>query len=162
MNKPNKPRWSMLSPEDIELGQIYAFTLNLKDSCETLKEDYDSYIYIISLMLKPYCEFTFHFELSCIGKLHIHGEIVFHDYTDIGKFYHKFGLLKQRFSSELDTIENLGTWRDYCSKQSEVITNGLLPNQGLICNKDMCESKYISPKIRYQIEDSFFESHLDD
>lgn len=165
MNKQqNKPklRWSMLAPENIELGQLYAFTLNIKEECETLKEEYAHYLYIISLLLKPYCEFAMNFEFSCIGKLHIHGTIQFHDYTDIGRFYYKFGKLKNRFAAELDTIETLQTWEDYCNKQANVFSEGLLPNSGIICNKDMMGNEYKSPKLRDQVEDSFFESHLDD
>lgn len=158
-----KHRWSMLAPENIELGMPYAYSLNLKDECETLKEEYQHYLYIISLMLKPYAEFNLFFELSCIGKLHVHGQIIFHNYQDIGLFYFKFGKLKHRFSCELDTIENLSVWQDYCTKQKNIQISGFLPNNGEICNKDMTEKQYLSPKIRENVEDNIFEStHLYD
>lgn len=168
MNKTNKTspskfRWSMLPPENIQFGKSYSFTLNLKDECETIKDEYNHYLYIISLLLKPYCEFQLHFELSCIGKLHLHGTVIFHDYENIFKFYYKFGKLKHRFSCEMDTIEDVLVWDKYCTKQSQIISSGILPNMGVLCNKDMVEKQYLSPKIREQVEDNIFEeTHLDD
>lgn len=160
---PSKFRWSMLQPENIKLGEAYSFTLNLKDECDTIKDEYNHYLYIIYLLIKPYSEFNLLFELSCIGKLHCHGEIIFHDYKDLGMFYFKFGKLKHRFSCEMDTIEDPTKWKAYCSKQQQIISSGLLPNFGQITNKDMVDKQYLSPKLREQVEDNIFEeTHLDD
>lgn len=164
ITKPQyKKLWNLLAPENIELGQPYSLTINLKDSCDNIKDDYKHYLYIISLLVKPYSEFCFNFELSCVGKLHIHGEIIFHSYTNVGQFYYKFGQLKNRMACELDTIENLGVWQDYCNKQNNVMGNGLLPYNGMISNKEMTESHYVSPKVRDNVMDGAFqETHLDD
>ncbi len=60
--------------------------------------------------------FSFYWELSPNGKLHIHGWISFSDDKSIVQWYHN--LYSTSASMELDTIDDLKDWVLYCTKQN--------------------------------------------
>lgn len=153
----NNRRWKLLELEKYEINKTYSMTLNLKSSCDSLQEDYDNYKYYLSLF-KPNIEFLFHFELSPIGKMHIHGYITFLSYEHIVRFIHKVGLLKERFSIEISIIQNIKEYDSYISKQ-QIYLSTIFKTP--LANKDI-SNKLLAVKIRDQIEDSMFNTHLDD
>lgn len=120
----SKPKYSIISPEDISLDERYSFSYNPEEQpdvqrfyCITLKcfESWSQKIYEIFSTLR-YCEIETYVEISKAGRLHFHGYIRI---TDIANFYfYDLRKLKHYGTFEIDFIEQDENWDAYIKKQS--------------------------------------------
>lgn len=115
---PNKHK--ALKLEEVKPGVNYAFTINPIDKLQMFKSftrisdiNKESHKYLA--MLKHYVLYP---ELSPKGRFHYHGWIWFDNDLEINEFYLSYLPSVQSMASyEMDTIEDLKVWTDYCTKQ---------------------------------------------
>lgn len=117
----NSARIKLLSPEDIELHKNYSITINLADTYEDVIQNIHAYNHLIYKLIS-YVDIEYYFEYSKMYRLHIHGKIIFTTYSNILYFYKIITQNKDKLSIEVDTIEDLTTWNNYCVKQSSAIS----------------------------------------
>lgn len=115
MNEMNN-RYKIFSPEDAEENIDYSFTLNIDPDLirkyNNLTNQY--YQYLNKLKHLKYCNYDVTFEISKLGKLHLHGKIKI---NNIQKFYfYDVKKLMESFSFEIDTIDNVEKWDEYINK----------------------------------------------
>lgn len=104
----------------------YAFSFNplVVDVNQSLHDTYRQIIYVLS-KAPPHYKWFIQFELSPLGRLHVHGEI---NITDIGKFYaYTIPYLCRRGATEIDTKDDTSFWANYCDKQGSIMKGLLEP-----------------------------------
>lgn len=104
---------SCVKPENMELGEAYAFTLNAQEQdFKTMTRKV--YEYLRHLANLKYCNYSLVFEFSQLGRLHMHGTIWIDDasedenkkdYSNLANFFaYDMCHLNTYFTFEIDTI----------------------------------------------------------
>lgn len=119
----NNRRHKNPPPEDIIKGIKYAFTYNPETQPLTPKYTLDLITWhngmdSIFKSLK-YCDVELRPELSQGSRWHYHGLITI---NEIMKFYiFDLPYLRENGSYEIDTIEDITIWTQYCTKQEKIM-----------------------------------------
>lgn len=101
---------SCVKPECWELDTEYTLTLNLKDSdFKSMERKVFEYLRLLANL--KYCRYELYFELSQLGRLHMHGVIWIekgeknNDLSNIAKFFaYDMSVLTTYFAFEIDEI----------------------------------------------------------
>lgn len=118
---------TLLEPESVEPDVLYTFTINYaiednranrnKSFFETF-HDQSRAIYDIK-----HCNYKIYPELSRVGKLHWHGNIMFKNYAQIALFYAiELPRLMKIAQIEIDTIADTDKWTEYIMKGRKYMT----------------------------------------
>lgn len=122
--KPQNEYSNIIDIETIELNLPYTFTINPCDDHQHWKLDTQSRIESCRIFMQHQidqfssCPTELFPEVSCKGRIHWHGKIVFKNHDDILKFYisHIPNLLYKSLI-EIDTIADNDKWNTYIKKQ---------------------------------------------
>lgn len=145
-----KARINLLPPEEIIPGEKYAFTVNLADTYKDKDQYVMAYRWFLQKYVKPNARFTMHFELSKMGRLHMHGYIIFKDGKSIAQFYFNLNDMQQKCSMEIDTISDAKKWQEYCIKQHLVI--------GEFIDEYVVDEKMIKKEKPIHLRDQFVDT----
>jgi hypothetical protein len=120
--------------QDFELNTDYSFSINSQEqhwkqnSIHRPIKMIQHYLKILS-HIKDYCEFELTPEMSPkTGRWHYHGVIRFTSYDKLYNFY-LIGLNKLTNLSvyEIDTINNIKHWQQYCTKNKSIFEPFIKP-----------------------------------
>lgn len=113
-----KPSWKVNIPplEDMQASVTYTLTLNKSIRRPTIMEDIRDYLKIIRSYIHAYALYKVVPELSCSGKLHYHGVIIFNTDESLYNFY--YNVSKMGCAIEIDTIKDMKKWHAYMYKQN--------------------------------------------
>lgn len=134
----------LISPEEIQLKQVYAITINPSDKrqyfdCTDRVQKLTEYMEKLILTV-PNIGFHLWMECSRNGRLHFHGTISFPSYDSIRRFYviqlHSWLDL---LNIEMKVIDNVEKWNAYCIKSKHLID--------VYINTYDCVTKYRSIKV---------------
>jgi len=125
----NNYKIKQLSLELIKLGEFLSFSLNLSELYDNLEQNIKAYRFFIKKYIKPYMKFELYFEFSTIGRLHMHGVVVFESNINIIKWFNNINIIKTISSYEMDTISDMQKWMIYCRKQQEIINSESMLNK---------------------------------
>lgn len=127
MNRPTyNPKDKMLSPEAIEVGTIYSFTVNPNDKRQywELMDRVEKLTHFMELQLIdiPNVHIMLHMEISRTGRLHFHGTIKFTTKECIKHFF-LFKIYDWMKLHQLDmgVINDSKIWDDYCTKSKSIL-----------------------------------------
>ena len=131
------------APEEIALGSPYALTINpafykkcMKFDIKIIDEQYQNICSILD-EIREYVQFKVYFELSCLGKLHIHGQIVFAKDTLMSFYAYCVPWMKDHCTfaikalAEQDTATSefqIDAWPAYCQKQRHLMKDWMKNN----------------------------------
>lgn len=107
--------------ENIKIGEFMSFSLNLSDTYDSLDQTIKAYKYFLKKYIKPYLQFELYFEFSALGRLHMHGIVVFPSAQAIILWFNNITIIKSLSSYEMDTITDMQKWMTYCLKQQLII-----------------------------------------
>lgn len=117
-------KWSCLKPEDIDIKEVYSFTLSpisqpLQTNLGKMKLNCISDWYTNeikrSLNRLSNCNISAFTEISSGSRIHYHGTIKINNIANF--YFHDIPLLKHLGCYEIDTINDNKIWSDYCLKQ---------------------------------------------
>lgn len=133
-------KYSCLSPEDVNTSSYYAFTLspssqpqqtNLGKMRLNCMSHWCKDEIIRSLNRLRYCKYTLFTEISKGGRLHYHGTIMIENIPWF--YYHDIPLLKGIGTYEIDTVEDVKIWKQYCLKQRTFMESFCKDNDMTYC-----------------------------
>lgn len=111
-------------PKEKNPSNYYSITLNPVDELQSyyslnrVKDFKDAMLKQLHGMSK-FNDIHLHIEVSGKGRLHLHGVFNFNSWTDIMNFYvNDIMRYQNKFSYEIDTIDDIDKWVKYMSKQS--------------------------------------------
>lgn len=131
-----------LAPEEIELNICYTLTFNPARQHGSFMKDYRELQKIAKLF--AFCrgvEFTAHPEYSKLGRLHMHGLVMFKEAIGVMEFYEKLPTAMKLSTFEMDTIQDGTKWLQYTMKQKSFM-------------KPLCDEnkvKYTIKNMNYQL-----------
>lgn len=115
-----KPKHDLLAPEKWVIDEFYSFTVNLADEYTDFAQTFMAYNYFIYKYFCPYVEVDYFFEISSLGRLHVHGVLMVPMSANLGQVIAMYWALKSVrdvSSIEIDTIKDFDTWLTYMGKQ---------------------------------------------
>lgn len=123
---------TIIHPECVSIDTKYTFTLNPSDDFQFFKEDPETRItksinhikYIIRN--NPNYHMDLFLEVSCKGRLHWHGTLLFKHNNHIKNFYLQFiPQILNNHSIEIDTIADPDKWLEYCTKSKHLFNHNI-------------------------------------
>lgn len=73
----------------------------------------------------PYASYDLYVEISEAGRLHCHGTISIKDV--LGFYLYAIPFMRDAMTYEIDTINDMQTWINYCTKGAHMFSDGLNP-----------------------------------
>jgi hypothetical protein len=119
---PQNPGYKLQSikMEDIQLNIPYSLTINASKVSGNIKSDHNIYRKIFNECIDlPGIKSELFYEFSPIGRLHVHGNIVFTTPISVGMFYQNLLPLGKISTFSLDTITDSNIWSTYIVKQKK-------------------------------------------
>lgn len=111
------------SPEEIQINEPYAITINMAEKYEDLIQSLNAYNYLIYNKLNL-TKYEYYFEYSKKFRLHIHGITIFETYSQILKFFQAINSseLHNKFAICIKQLDDPMEWLNYCTKQDKYMT----------------------------------------
>lgn len=117
-----KYRNESLPLEDIDYNVKYSMTINMEKITGNIKTDYDHYNnQIRSCLDHPGIQYEFYYEFSPIGRLHVHGTLLFTTPIGIAMFYQNLHTLQKIATFSFDYLKDNDVWDKYLQKQQHVM-----------------------------------------
>lgn len=121
---PVKARWQLPAPEEIVVGAIYCFTLNINDTKSGILYLHPRYQAMLQ-KISEFCDVDMYYELSKKNKWHQHGWLSFRENASVIPFYGLLNdsevketftyCLKEPFDTE--EVDGYKKWSSYIIKQ---------------------------------------------
>lgn len=119
---------NILEPKLVEINKEYTFTLNPSDKYQywdnTMDDRIKKSVDHCNKILRTYgsMKVKLHMDFSRTGRIHWHGTIRFPSTESIKIFYLKyFHELQEEHQIEMDTIEDIEKWNEYCTKLKHLV-----------------------------------------
>lgn len=132
-DKRNFAKQNIIAPENWELDTYYSITLNPCDDYQYWSEISDERIKKsknhMKYLIRRYCNIhmDLYLEISRTGRLHWHGTIKISHINHVREFYlvviHE---LMTKHHVDVDTIEDMDKWIEYCTKGIKIINVNLM------------------------------------
>lgn len=168
MTYTKKSKHSAPAPECIDKSKEYSITLNpstVYKDVKTLRTWWHRKLLEVSMTSDQQRTFTYDLkiEVSCMGKLHMHGVIRIHK---VMLFYiYTLQKLQDVATYEIDTKDDTDYWPAYCTKQSDLhkeegynnmsLSNNMYtanPDQQVTPLKDHSYKEYLDLKVSKKAE----------
>lgn len=123
--------YSCLKPEKLPVDVPLAISISPSDKQQyydkrSRVETFRKQLYgSLLIHVSPYASYELHVEISEAGRLHCHGVITVKD--ALGFYLYAIPFMRDTMTYEIDTIEDIGTWTAYCTKQAHLFEGGKNP-----------------------------------